>query len=135
MVFKFHNVIRLILLYHKYFKSLVIMASGKFCPFIGKKCVEHKCALYTSIQGYNHNTGQDVNQWGCSLTFLPMLSIEIAAKENQTGAAIESLRNEFQSSNRTNQKMYMNALKTRVVPVNVKLEGGDTTYLPSPNQL
>lgn len=106
------------------------MASGKFCPFIGKKCVEHKCALYTNIQGYNHNTGQDVNQWGCSLTFLPMLSIEIAAKENQTGAAIESLRNEFQSSNRTNQKLYMNALKTRVVPVNVKLEGGDTTYLP-----
>lgn len=107
------------------------MSAGKWCPFIQKNCKEHKCALYTNVQGYNHNTGQEVNQWGCSLTFLPMLSIEIAAKQNQTSAAIDSLRNEHVSSNRTNQKLYMDALRSRVVPVNVKLNGGDTTYLPT----
>ena len=58
------------------------MSAGKWCPFIQKNCKEHKCALYTNIQGYNSNTGQEMNQWGCSLTFLPMLSIEIAAKQN-----------------------------------------------------
>ncbi len=52
------------------------MASGKWCPLIRKDCVEHKCAFYTHVMGHNPNTGQAVDEWACSIQFLPMLLIE-----------------------------------------------------------
>ena len=51
------------------------MASGKWCPLIRKDCVEHKCAFYTHVMGHNPNTGQAVDEWACSIQFLPMLFI------------------------------------------------------------
>ena len=51
------------------------------------------------MRGINKNTGDDIDQWGCSFGFLPMLLIENAAVSNRTGAAIESFRNEMVNAN------------------------------------
>ena len=51
---------------------------GKYCPLIKKDCIEHKCAWYTYVRGYNPNTGQEVDEWSCTINFLPMLLIEIS---------------------------------------------------------
>ena len=93
------------------------MASGKWCPLIRKDCVEHKCAFYTHVMGHNPNTGQAVDEWACSIQFLPMLLIENSQQQRGTGAAVESFRNE--TLNRISQTISM---KTIEEPIN-KLEG------------
>ena len=66
-----------------------------YCPLIQKKCKEHKCKFYIQVMGKNPQTGQDVNEWNCAVTWLPMLLIEGSQQTRQTGAAIESFRNEM----------------------------------------
>lgn len=72
---------------------------GDYCPLIQKKCKEHKCKFYTQIMGKNPNTGEDVNQFDCAVTWLPMLLIEGSQQTRQSGAAIESFRNEMVKMN------------------------------------
>ncbi len=78
------------------------MSAGKWCPLIRKDCVEHKCAFYTHVQGHNPNTGQPVDEWACSIQFLPMLLIENSQQQRGTGAAVESFRNEMVKANQSN---------------------------------
>ncbi len=66
-----------------------------FCPLIKKECVEHKCKFYIQVLGKNPNTGQEVNQWDCAVSWLPMLLIEGSQQTRQAGSAIESFRNEM----------------------------------------
>jgi hypothetical protein len=73
-----------------------IADKGPTCPFhrvdVSKVC--HKCPLYVHLRGADPNTGADVDHWKCSFAYLPMLLIENAQQSRQTGAAIESFRNE-----------------------------------------
>jgi hypothetical protein len=75
---------------------------GKYCPLIKKDCIENKCSWYTYIRGYNPNTGQEVDEWGCTVNFLPMLLIENSQQQRSTGAAVESFRNEMVKANESN---------------------------------
>ena len=67
---------------------------SNYCPLIQKKCKEHKCKFYIQVLGKNPQTGHDVSEWNCAITWLPMLLIEGSQQTRQTGAAIESVRNE-----------------------------------------
>lgn len=73
-----------------------IALEGTVCPLLSKDVskVCHKCAWYTLLRGTSPNTGNPVDEWGCAIAWLPILSVEIAQKANSTGAAVESLRNE-----------------------------------------
>ena len=71
-----------------------------YCPLIQKKCKEHKCKFYIQVMCKNPQTGQDVNEWNCAVTWLPMLLIEGSQQTRQTGAAIESFRNEVVEANK-----------------------------------
>jgi hypothetical protein len=53
-----------------------------------------KCEWFTQVRGQNPNTGEEVDEWGCAVTWLPMLLIENSQQQRQTGAAVESFRNE-----------------------------------------
>lgn len=52
------------------------------------------------IRGTDPNTGEDVDDWGCSMAWLPKLMIENAIQSRQTGAAVESFRNEMVEDNK-----------------------------------
>lgn len=56
-------------------------------------CKELDCAFFTLVRGTNPNTGAEIDEWGCAITWLPVLLIENANQSRQTGAAVESLRN------------------------------------------
>jgi len=103
---------------------------GNFCPLIKKDCVGLKCAWYTQIRGTNPNTGEPVDEWGCAVTWMPFMAVEIAQKSNQTGAAVESFRNEVVRANQSNQQLYIQALNQQILPVNINpintLESEDT---------
>ena len=63
------------------------------------------CAWFLKIRGHNPNTGEEVDDWGCSVAWMPVLLIENAQMSRQTGAAVESFRNEMVKSNETSQQM------------------------------
>jgi hypothetical protein len=67
---------------------------GKYCPLIKKDCIGLQCSWFTLVRGQNPQTGQDIDEWGCAMTWLPVLLIENSQQQRQTGAAVESFRNE-----------------------------------------
>lgn len=69
---------------------------GLVCPLhqkdVSKVC--HKCPWWILLRGTNPNTGEDVDEWKCSIATIPMLLIETANQSRQGAAATESFRNE-----------------------------------------
>ena len=56
---------------------------------------KHRCPKWTRIIGADPNTGQPVDKHACADSILPMLLIENSQQQRQTGAAVESLRNQL----------------------------------------
>lgn len=71
---------------------------GTFCPLLKKECVQMQCSWFIQVRGKDSNTGKEVDEWGCSISWLPHLLIENASQTRQAGAATESFRNEFVKS-------------------------------------
>ena len=71
------------------------------CPFYQKPQSEvcHKCALWTLVRGKDPQSNEEFNEWRCSLAWLPVMIIEAAQQSRQTGAAVESFRNEMVRQN------------------------------------
>lgn len=67
---------------------------GTFCPLIKEECVGLKCAFYTHVRGTDPQSGQEVDEWACAITWLPVLLINTAKEVRQGAAATESYRNE-----------------------------------------
>lgn len=65
------------------------------CPLLNKKCIKHQCVWYNMLQGKHPQTGLDVQEWGCSIAWLPLLLVENSSKLNGVQAATESFRNEM----------------------------------------
>ncbi len=93
------------------------LEQGKFCPLIGEDCLGLKCAWFTQVRGTNPQTGEPVDEWGCAVTWMPLLLIENSQQQRQTGAAVESFRNETLS--RISHTIRMKPIKEP----NNKLEG------------
>lgn len=78
------------------------------CPLDGfKPCRQHECAWFMQIRGTDSNTGKEVDEWGCAIAWMPMLMIENSQQQRQTGAAVESFRNEMVKSNEVSQRVLM----------------------------
>ena len=90
---------------------------GKVCPLSGEDCIELKCAWYNQVRGVNPQTGQEIDEWGCAVTWMPMLLIENSQMQRQTGAAVESFRNETVKVNQQAQQLFVNALNQQK-PIN-----------------
>ena len=69
------------------------------CPLLNKKCIKHQCVWYNMLQGKNPQTGLDVQEWGCSIAWIPLLLIENSQQIMGKKAATESFRNEMVQSN------------------------------------
>lgn len=80
------------------------------CPLDGfKPCRQLECAWFLQIRGTNPNTGESVDDWGCSMNWMPMLMIENSQQQRQTGAAVESFRNEMVKANEVGQRVLLAA--------------------------
>jgi len=76
------------------------------CPLDGfKPCRQFECAWFIQVRGMNPQTGQEVDEYACSMAWLPMLTIENSQQQRQTGAAVESFRNEMVKANKASQLM------------------------------
>ena len=70
------------------------------CPINNfEPCKKFECAWFMHIAGKDPNTGEALDDWGCSIAWLPKLLIENAIQSRQTGSAVESFRNEMVRGN------------------------------------
>lgn len=78
---------------------------------MGGKCIEDgsvkdgelvACRFWVFVQGKHPQTGEVINQGDCAFCWTPVLLIENSAQQRQTGAAVESFRNEMAKSNQLN---------------------------------
>lgn len=89
--------------------------SKNLCPLNNfESCRQLDCAWFLQIRGQNPNTGEDIDDWGCSLSWLPILLIENAQMSRQTGAAVESFRNEMVKANESSQQLLMATTQTAI---------------------
>jgi hypothetical protein len=86
------------------------LKNGTFCPLLKKDCVGLQCAWFARVQGTDTNTGNQVDEYQCAIAWMPMLLIENSGQQRQTGAAVESFRNEMVKSNETSQKVLLASL-------------------------
>ena len=86
---------------------------GKFCPLIGKDCIGLQCSWFTQVRGVNPQSGEEIDDWGCAVTWLPLMMIENSNQQRKTGAAIESFRNETVKSTMKAQEIYQEELKLK----------------------
>jgi hypothetical protein len=83
------------------------------CPLDGfKECRQLECAWFMRIRGANPNTGEDVDEWGCAMAWLPVLMIENSQQQRQTGAAVESFRNEMVKANEISNQVLLATMQT-----------------------
>ena len=55
------------------------------------------------------NSGNQVDNYECAISWLPMLLIENSGQQRQTGAAVESFRNEMVKANEVNTQLILAA--------------------------
>lgn len=75
------------------------LKKGTFCPLIKKDCLQLKCNWFIQMRGTNPNTGEEINEWGCTLSWLPTLIIENCTQARRVGAATQSFKEEYVKAN------------------------------------
>lgn len=88
---------------------------GKFCPLIKKDCIGLQCSWFMQVRGKHPQTGEDVDEWGCAVTWMPVLLIENSQQQRQTGAAVESFRNEVAKTSEMNQQLFALDIHNRLL--------------------
>jgi|TARA_R100000084_G_scaffold30419_1_gene11073 hypothetical protein len=83
------------------------------CPLLNKKCIKHQCVWYNMLQGKHPQTGLDVQEWGCSIAWLPLLLVENSSKINGITSATESFRNEMVKGQNVMNQILASDPKTR----------------------
>lgn len=105
------------------------------CP-LGQKCQEikdnklHQCVWFIKLAGANPNTGEMLDEYGCAMSWMPILMIENSQQQRSTSAAVESFRNEMVRATETNQQILYSAMKVvsvdDVPPQDIKVIESDS---------
>jgi hypothetical protein len=81
------------------------------CPLHNfEPCKELECAWFIQIRGHNPNTGAEIDDWGCAISWMQILMIENSQQQRSTGAAVESFRNEMVKNNELSQRVLLTAV-------------------------
>ena len=68
------------------------------CPLHNfEPCKQLDCAWFTKIAGKNPQGQKEVEEWGCAITFMPILMVANTNSNTRTQAAVESFRNKMVS--------------------------------------
>lgn len=68
--------------------------TGNFCPLVNGECKKFECKFWVQLRGTNPQTGEEIDDYDCTISYLPTLILEAAQQARQAGAAVESFRNE-----------------------------------------
>lgn len=88
------------------------------CPLMGGECIEDgsikdgelvSCRFWVHVLGKDPQTGKDIDNADCAFAWGPALMIENSKVNRETGAAVESFRNEMVKANESSQQLLLNA--------------------------
>lgn len=66
------------------------------CPLNNfEPCKQLDCAWFMKISGKHPQSQEEIEEWGCSIAWMPILMIENSQQQRATGSAVESFRNEM----------------------------------------
>lgn len=83
-------------------------------------CKELECGWFMKIAGKHPQSEEMFEEWGCAIAWIPILLIENSQQQRQTGAAVESFRNEMVKANEVSQQVLL-AAATANNPNNIKV--------------
>lgn len=92
------------------------LKQGTFCPLVQGECKQLECVWFTQVRGTDPNTGNEIDEYGCAVSWLPMLLIENAQQSRQAGAAVESFRNEVSNNGAAMMQMVAGVAAKRLNP-------------------
>ena len=81
------------------------------CP-LGSKCEEvkdgkiYRCAWYTKIEGKDPQSEKEIEDWACSMAWMPILMIEMSQTNRGQTSALESFRNETVNQQENFNELY-----------------------------
>jgi len=100
------------------------------CPLMGgQACVEDgsirnnelvACRFWITVIGKDPQTGKEINNADCAMAWNPILLIENSKVNRETGAAIESFRNEMVKCNEINTQALITATQQTQNIIEVK---------------
>lgn len=76
-------------------------------------CKQLECAWFIQVRGTNPQSGQEVDEFACAVAWMPLLLIENSQQQRQTGAAVESFRNEMVKSNELSQNLLIKTAQNK----------------------
>lgn len=76
-------------------------------------CIEHECVFFIQAQGMHPQTGEMISEFDCTDNWQTVFSIENARRQIETGASIDSFRNE---SIKVQGATLKAALQTQFIP-------------------
>lgn len=86
------------------------------CPLNNfEPCKKLDCAWFMKVSGTNPQTGREVEEWGCAIAWMPVLLIENSQQQRQTGAAVETFRNEMVKANESSQQLLLETTKQKLL--------------------
>lgn len=99
------------------------------CPLMGGECIEDgsirdgelvSCRFWVNVQGLHPQTGETISNGDCAFVWTPILMIENSKVNRETGAAVESFRNEMVKANESNTQVLIAAAqqKQNLIEVN-----------------
>ena len=86
------------------------------CPLGGKcedvkmengKPVLYRCPWHVQVKGFDSNSGEERDHWGCAIAWMPALMINTANESRKGAAATESFRNEMVKQGEQTQKVVL----------------------------
>jgi len=88
------------------------------CPLNGfEPCKMFDCAWFVHMRGTDPNTGKEVDEHSCAISWMPMLLVENALHTRQTSSAVESFRNEMVKSNEASREMLLATARPDLIPM------------------
>lgn len=88
------------------------------CPLNSfEPCKELDCAWFMKVSGKHPQKDEEVEDWGCAMVWTPILIMENARVSFQTGAAVESFRNEMVKANEASQQALLAASELTMIGV------------------
>ena len=80
------------------------------CPLDGfNPCRQLECAWFLKISGKDPQSNKEIDEWGCSMAWLPIMMIENSQQQRSTSAAVESFRNEMVKANEATTMALLNS--------------------------
>jgi hypothetical protein len=84
--------------------------SKENCPLDGfNPCRQIECAWFMKIKGKDPQSEKEIEEWRCSIAWMPMLMIENSQQQRGTQAAVDSFRNEMVKANEVGQRVLLAA--------------------------